>query len=386
MLHTTDTAGHEVAGRKSCSVLQLSMRRAHDLVAFCLSYEFEDVVAQLTAADRVDVVDFPAVERVRRMYKIARLASGSKRLARAMAPGVSQAPLTRDYDLFFPIFNHPFELFALAAVPDWRARCRVSACFVSELWADDLPEYLLELLSSFDHVFLGVQDAVGAVSRIIGKPCTYLPLATDVLLFAPSPSLPRNIDVCNVGRRSPVTHAALIRLARERRIFYYYDTIHARGHHDRQITFRVNDPAEHRLLLANLIQRSRYFVANRARVNEPEGGASKQEISARFYEGIAAGAVLIGEEPRSEEFRRQFDWPDAVVHLPFDSPDVGEVLAGLDADPARLERVHRENVRQAARRHDWLYRLRTVFDAAGIPPTEAMQARHDRLMALSGHP
>src|SRR5947207_6250541 len=34
--------------------LQLSMRLVHDLVAFCAPYEFEDVVAEVTAADRVE--------------------------------------------------------------------------------------------------------------------------------------------------------------------------------------------------------------------------------------------------------------------------------------------------------------------------------------------
>jgi hypothetical protein len=131
------------------------------------------------------------------------------------------------------------------------------------------------------------------------------------------------------------------------------------------------------------LERSRYYVANRARVNEPESARGKEEISARFYEGVAAGATLIGEPPRSEEFRRQFDWPDAMVHLPFDSPDVGDILARLDSDSARIDRIQRQNVQHAALRHDWVHRLGTIFAALGLPPTSAMSAREDRLRALS---
>jgi hypothetical protein len=40
------------------SVLQLSMRRVHDLVAFCAPYEFEDVVASVSGADRVEIDDY----------------------------------------------------------------------------------------------------------------------------------------------------------------------------------------------------------------------------------------------------------------------------------------------------------------------------------------
>ncbi len=93
--------------------------------------------------------------------------------------------------------------------------------------------------------------------------------------------------------------------------------------------------------------------------------------------------MLLGEPPRSAEFQRQFDWPDAVVRLPFDSPDVGEVLASLDRDPERLQRIARTNAREAALRHDWLYRLETVFSALDLPPTEQMRARRGRLAELA---
>jgi hypothetical protein len=345
------------------------------------------VVAEVTGADRVEAENPDAIERVRRVYKLARFGTRSRRLARALTPALPAPRLTREYDLFFPVFNHPFELFALAAVPEWRARCRKAACFINELWAHELPGYLLELLAEFDHVFIGVRHPVEEVARLVGRPCTYLPLAADVLRFAPDPGFPdRAIDVCNIGRRSAVTHAALLVLARERRIFYYYDTVRASGERGKQMTFSVGNPAEHRLLLANILQRSKYYVANRARVNEPEMTEGKEEISGRFYEGAAAGAVLIGEPPRSEEFRKQFDWPDAVIRLPFDSPDVGAFLRALEEDPARLSRIRRENVRQAALRHDWVHRLRTVFETLGVPLTPAMLAREERLRALIAPP
>jgi hypothetical protein len=57
--------------------------------------------------------------------------------------------------------------------------------------------------------------------------------------------------------------------------------------------------------------------------------AGRDEIPARFYEGAAAGTVMIGEAPGTEEFKRQFDWPDAVIHMPFDSPDIGRIPADL---------------------------------------------------------
>ncbi len=365
-------------------MLLLSMRGISDLVAYCLQYEFEDVVTDVTGADRVDAGDWAALELTRRAYKLARLVTGSRALARATTPRPSTVKLEREYDLFFPVFNSPYELMALATVPDWRKRCRVAACFVNEIWESDVPGYLVELLAEFDHVFVGLRHPVAQIARITGRPCSYLPMAVDTLRFSPVPGAPpRAIDVCNIGRRSLVTHDALARLASDRRIFYYYDTVAASGVGLRQRSFHVDDASEHRLLLANLLQRSRFFIANRALVTEDEVTRGHDEISGRFYEGAAAGAVMLGEAPRTDEFRKQFDWADAVIPLPFDSPDVGRVLLELNSDPQRLARISRDNVRNAALRHDWVHRLRTVFETVGVRPTEAMSERESRLEAIA---
>jgi hypothetical protein len=125
------------------------------------------------------------------------------------------------------------------------------------------------------------------------------------------------------------------------------------------------------------------LITNRALVNEPEITMGKDEFGSRFYEGAAAGTVMLGEPPRTEEFDRQFGWSDAVIQLPIDSPDIGEILADLDRDPERLARIRRDNSRNAALRHDWVYRLRAVFETLHIARTQAMLAREERLRALA---
>ena len=365
-------------------VLLLSMRRIHDLVAFALPYELEDVIAEVTGADRVEPAAEAALELSRRMYKLFRYTSRSERLAGALALPPPTVRLSRDYQLFLPVFNHPHELYALASVPGWRDRCRKAACFVSELWGDELPRYLIELLAQFDHVFVGTRSGIQKVSDMLGRPCSYLPLAVDVVRFSPFPDFPeRVIDVCNIGRRSASTHQALLELARQRRIFYFHDTVAASGKGAKQRTFHIEDPATHRQLLANLLRRSRTFIANRSRANEPEYTKGRDEISSRYYEGAAAGTVMLGDAPRTEEFRRQFDWPDAVVHMPFDAPQAARLLEELEADPARIERIGRENARHAALRHDWVYRLGTIFETLGLSPTEGMKSRAAALQAIA---
>jgi Glycosyl transferases group 1 len=366
-------------------ILLLSERRIADLVAYCIAYEFEDTFAAVTDALRIDVTDLSALEFSRRVYKLSRLASGSPGLARRLAPQPrSKVLLEHDFELFFPVFSHTYELYSLATIPNWRQRCRKAACYITEVWSEMLPEYLLELLSGFDHIFLGSRHSVEDVARITGRPCSYLPLAVDVPRFAPaSLDAPRGIDVCNIGRRSAVTHQALLEEAERQRSFYYYDTVAASGADLKHRTFRVDSPHEHRRMLAAILKHSGYFIANRAYVNRPEFTEGREEISARFYEGAAAGTVMIGEAPRGEEFKRQFDWPDAVIHVPFDAPDIGRILADLDRDPERLRAVRRNNVREAALRHDWLHRIQVVFDVLGLTPTDGMRARAQQLEQIA---
>jgi hypothetical protein len=364
-------------------VLLLSMRQIKDLVAYCTPYEFEDVVAEITGGDMVRVGDEKSLEHARRVYKWTRAATRSSSFAKLVAPHPSTVELTRDYDLFLPVFSEPYQLYGLAAIPEWRKRCRVAACFVMEIWADQLPDYLIEMLAEFDHVFLAMQGAVNDVAKLTGRPVSYLPYSVDALRFSPVPHVPvRSIDMCNIGRRSAVTHQALLQLADAHEIFYYYDTV-AAGADSRQRTFRVDVPSEHRRLLASLLKNSRYFIANRSRVNEPEFLAGRDETSARFYEGAAAGTIMLGEAPRNDEFKRQFDWPDAVIHLPFDSPDVGRVLKGLDSDPDRLRQIRRNNVHNAALRHDWLHRYEVICEKVGVKRTPGMDARSQALKAVA---
>lgn len=103
----------------------------------------------------------------------------------------------------------------------------------------------------------------------------------------------------------------------------------------------------------------------------------------RFFEGAAAGAVMFGEPPDTEIFRGLFDWPDAVVRVPYDSPDAPAMLSALDQDPERLARIRRDNVVNSLLRHDWLHRWRKLLELAGLEPSAAFYQREERLQQLA---
>ena len=98
----------------------------------------------------------------------------------------------------------------------------------------------------------------------------------------------------------------------------------------------------------------------------------QQELGYRFFEGAAAGAVMIGQAPDCEAFKELFGWPDSVVPLKPDGSDVAEMLESLRAQPDRLEEMSRRNAREALLRHDWVYRWMQILAIAGLEPTPRM--------------
>ncbi len=352
-------------------VLVVSQRRRAPHISRCTLYEFEHLIGQF---DRADVLypETPAISiwkrrALRRGYDWFKVQPQRRRAA----------PLIdRDYDLVFFCCEDIGDLLGLGPIAAFLTRAKKKVCYVEELWAADVPrrEHETVLLRQFDHVLLSCAGAVEPLSRQIGVPVSFLAPSVDAVTFFPGdPPVPRAIDVYSMGRRSPTTHQALLRLGRERGWFYVHDTFAAN---------RVIEPLEHRTLLANLVKHSKYFVANRAKIDHVET-RGQEEIGSRHFEGAAGGAVMIGEPPRCQTFLDHFDWPDAVVPMNFNTDRPEEVIEALEADRPRVERIRCDNLRHTLRRHDWAYRWEQVLAAAELPALAELQERKRLLERLA---
>jgi hypothetical protein len=339
----------------------------------CCAYEFEDVVCGVDEADLLQ-------PRPSRSFAVGQKLAN--RLARhisinSLNPGIKRQELKGTYDLFFMKCLFPTDLLALNSVTKWKQRCGTSVCWLSEVWAGELHKWKghLKILSKFDYILLNCSASVQAVQEATQRPCFYIPPGVDTVLFCPYPNPPvRCIDVYYLGRRSRVTHQALLRMAEQKRIFYMYDTIDK---------LETSHPRQHRSLIANTAKRSHYFIANSGKIDQKSETHGQKEIGFRFLEGAAAGTVMIGEHPDTKAFREHFDWPDAVIHVPFDAPDISEILAELDAQPERLEQARKNNTVQSLLRHDWVYRWKAILDIVGLDPRPALLARQAHLKSLA---
>ena len=353
-------------------VVVFSQRSAAHRVWHASQYEFEDVIA---ATDDVTLIT-PVTLDDSEVRQLARAGSNRLRgaLGRHPVSGLQRTVVPAESELFFAIFATAPELAHLPRLTGWQRGSGKKVAFLVELWTTQIDRYRhhLELLKDFDHIFLFSREALPALREITGVPCSYLATASDALRFAPArPAPPRVADVYSYGRRVEQTHQSLLREFEQGRLLYVYQT--ADG------PFPITEYREHRLLLAGMLQRSRYTVVyrNNANADRARMTGGEDSLTNRYFEALAAGAVVLGSAPETDDFRQCFDWPDAVVEIG-DVP-VDELIRALDADEDRLARLRATSIEQSLRRHDWAHRWQDVLDVAGL---RGQPALHERLHAL----
>jgi Glycosyl transferases group 1 len=344
----------------------------------CGWYEAEDVISNSDDVDLIHVEPGKRFHLTELWHRRLVWRDVSRRLA-YVNPGLPTIRLKKEYDLLFVHCQTWWELFYSNAFDHWKDHCKTSVCWMDEMWTASLPhyKYWIKSLARFDHVIVAMAGAVKAVSEAIGRQCHYVPAAIDTLRFTPFPRPPvRVIDAFSIGRRWGPIHRSLLKLAEKNELFYLYDTLEM----GRSI---APDYRQHRDLLANLAKRSRYFLVAPAKCDLPDETKGQVEIGFRYYEGSAAGAVMLGQAPDCEPFRRMFNWPDSVIEIKPDGSDVRDVLESLAKQPERLLQISSRNAAEALLRHDWAYRWSQILEIAGLSPTPALEARKRHLRQLA---
>jgi hypothetical protein len=358
--------------------------RNFDRRAFrCSLYEAQDV---LVANDDVDLISLDktwAAWFEERRLRIPLYHDVSQKLIYANL-GLKKVQLTKDYDLFIAVCNTYWDLPYINAISRWRDHCKISVCWIDEMWAAEIPgyKYWLNALSQFDYVFMGLNGSVSALSQAAKHPCYWLPAGVDTFRFSPLPDrASRVIDVYSIGRRYDGIHRELLKSAERDKLFYIYDTL--AGRNTNTANTEVYDHNQHRDLFANVAKRSRYFMVAAAKMNAFYDTHGQIEIGDRYFEGTAAGTVMIGDAPDCEAFRQLFGWKEAVIRIQPDGSDILAVLGDLGSDPKRVAAIGRRNATEALLHHDWIYRWKEMFRVAGIKPSSRMEAREQRLKDMA---
>jgi hypothetical protein len=140
----------------------------------------------------------------------------------------------------------------------------------------------------------------------------WLPFGVDTDVFDAQPG-ERQIFCYSMGRRYEPLHQALIRYCLDRGLEYVYTS-----------DGEVHDPKE----LGRMVGRSRYFLVTPPNLPSPARTQGYSPLVQRYFEGLSAGARLIGVLPGSGEYEMLLPL-EAILQV---APDGSDLAAKLDAD------------------------------------------------------
>jgi len=344
----------------------------------CGLYEAQDVLRDAADVDMVALEPAAGFRMRERWHNRLSYRDLTNRIVLSN-PGLQPVRLDREYDLFLACCQSYEDLVYVNAIENWKDKSRVSACWLDEVWTASIPRYRhwMAAISQFDHIFLANRSSVKPLSEATGRPCYWLPAGVDTVRFSQFPACPpRVVDVFSIGRRRPGMHDSLMRLAKSRQLYYLYDTC-------KISVANVYDPQEHRETFANTAKRSRFFLVAPPKFDELAETAGETDIGYRYYEGSAAGAVLLGQRANIDIFDQLFDWPDVVIEVNPDGSDLEKIVTDLLATPERLAAIGRRNAAEALRRHDWIYRWRTLLQTCGMEVPAGLTERAHALESLA---
>jgi hypothetical protein len=225
-------------------------------------------------------------------------------------------------------------------------------------------------LSYFDRTYLGISDDVEKIAYHMNTRTHYLPMAANVLGAAAKPyrgTGDRPIALNAFGRQKrDILDAFCDRLNRpDSDELVYYTNYVKPG--------EAVDLVRYRAMFWQLLRQSRlsaafdHFFANK-------GNARLSYVGPRWFEALAAGTVVIGRAPPTEDRARLLDWQDATIDLSADPATATEELVSLLNDDARLQRASRENLVNMSLRHDWGHRLAEMLEIEGLSQPDSLKA------------
>ena len=369
--------------KKHCNpesrALVWSLRKIQNFVYNSCLYEFEDIINEI---DKADLITPPQLDfKGKVVNRLIKTQARNFKPVINLNPYIKSIDLEQEYDIFFTTLDFPLTISSINLIKNLRQKCKFTVGYIVEIWNSDLPKLrnILQFWSNFDLICIGHSSSsiVKNVQDIINVPCIYLAPGVDAIKFHPNFQQDcRCIDICSLGRRSDITHETLLKLAEEKQYYYYYDRA-------KSADLRSSRHQEHRTFTANLLKSSRYFITNHAKVNQPERTQGQMEIGYRFFEGAAAGNILIGYPPDTETFRCYFNWEDAVIPIAFDEPNIDQIILGLDSQPEYLRKIQINNVINSLRKHDWVYRWEQVLTELGLPTSKGIDARKATLERMA---
>ena len=361
--------------QRSMSVVVLSERGTvggpGSKLAYTAWIEAENVLVDGGGA-RLGLLDVHRDSRAIRARRVAgrgwRRMAGSSKLLPSLGSGLMESIEPADHLVFMA--HCAWEMSLIERLGRLRRSAKTVSVWMPEVWPSGLDGRLrYEAYQMVDKIFVGILEVVDFFQDLApNADVVCLPPAADVVTFGgPTLEPTRHIAVLGIGRRDADQHRRLRQWAEANEELYLYDTVQGTA-----LSIRA-----HRAALAENFRHSRIAICNYGKHNNPHEIGDLRIVPGRLFEGLAAGAILIGMPP-DENNQRQL-----VGDIVVESSDSDDLLTLVDKynDQGAGRSMRLWNGALAARRHDWAHRWREVFAAIDEPFPEALSARLETLDA-----
>jgi hypothetical protein len=259
----------------------------------------------------------------------------------------------------------PGDLSTILMLPHWRQTfSRIVAWVFDSFWPDWIPPWA-RASRIFDHVFVTERDDLNTWRQRMRAPVDWLPWGSDVL---------------NFGSANPVRNIDLVRFGRQPKE-WDDDLANSRVCESSGIEFHgrpqsLSDATDNQHGLMQTLSKTKFALAFSNRVSPgAQTHPTREYITGRWTDSLAAGATVAGISPRSESVQSLL-WAEAML-------DIGTVnrVEGLKvissmvrawtADRAQL------NYMRSLETLDWRWRFKTIAEALRVNslPLETELAR-----------
>ena len=217
--------------------------------------------------------------------------------------------------------------------------------FILDAWKPSLTKIgLAATVERLDPCFVAYREAIDELTRRFPlAKFVWLPFGAHTDVFYPRKE-EKSIFAFWLGRRYEPLHQALLSYCEARGLRYVYSK-------DLRFT-----PEE----VGQLTSSARYYVVTPPDLDAPERTGGFSPLVMRYFEGLAAGARLLGVLPRSGEYESILPL-DALCQV---SPDGSDLARRLDEDRSNLNNQRAVEAASAFVRehHSWRRRAEQVFN------------------------
>jgi len=310
----------------------LSLRNIVKAPAMSCVIEFEDVI--VNSLDAKLVLDGEAIDSTNSILFMAAITIHS----------ITQELRTIDASKFSAIYAYIFDAFIDHNYHPSKLKKLIS------------PNY--RAIRKLNHLFIPFRKSVNYFNELLDVPVSYVPLGVDVIGkggYDPH----KIIDVNGYGRQP----TELCQLLSER--FNQRDSNRVFHHTNCAAIKKINDFYAHRRLFWHLLRKSRVALAFDV-MHTFNSDFSVPVVPQRLYESSAAGCVIVGIRPSSQDMNELFNWPDAFIDLPDDVSGMFDSIEYI-LENHDLETIGRRNYVECLARHDWRHRLIDIANILDLP-------------------